>query len=64
MVGQISTDLAEANLNIVDMLNRSRGEIAVTLVDTDQEPSAETIEQIKNIKGVLSVRCLGCCDKN
>lgn len=60
MVGQISTDLAEAGLNIVDMLNRSRADVAVTLLDTDKEPSAETIDQIREIKGVLSVRCLGC----
>ncbi|MCB1859657.1 MAG: phosphoglycerate dehydrogenase [Gammaproteobacteria bacterium] len=60
MVGQISTDLAEAGLNIVDMLNKSRGEVAVTLMDTDKEPSEETIKQIESINGVLSVRCLGC----
>ncbi|MCB1762737.1 MAG: phosphoglycerate dehydrogenase [Gammaproteobacteria bacterium] len=63
MVGQISTDLAEAGLNIVDMLNRSRDNIAVTLLDMDKQPTAETIEQIKSIKGVLSVRCLGCNEK-
>ena len=33
MVGQISTDLAAAGLNILDMLNRSRGDVAVTLID-------------------------------
>ena len=60
MVGQISTDLAEAGLNIVDMLNRSRAGIAVTLMDTDKEPPAETLDQIRSIDGVLSVRCLGC----
>jgi D-3-phosphoglycerate dehydrogenase len=60
MVGQISTDLAKANLNIIDMLNRSRGEIAVTLLDVDQTPDGETLEAIRAIKGVLSVRCLGC----
>jgi len=60
MVGQISTDLAEAGLNIVDMLNRSRAGVAVTLIDTDKEPSAETLDQIRGIEGVLSVRCLGC----
>ncbi|MCB1850680.1 MAG: 3-phosphoglycerate dehydrogenase, partial [Gammaproteobacteria bacterium] len=63
MVGQISTDLAEAGLNIVDMLNRSRDNIAVTLLDMDKQPTAETIEQIRGIKGVLSVRCLGCNEK-
>ncbi|MCB1752938.1 MAG: phosphoglycerate dehydrogenase [Gammaproteobacteria bacterium] len=64
MVGQISTDLAEAGLNIVDMLNRSRADIAVTLLDTDKEPPAETIAQIRGIEGVLSVRCLGCTAKS
>ncbi len=60
MVGQISTDLAEAGLNIVDMLNKSRENIAVTLMDTDKEPEQSTLEQIAAIDGVLSVRCLGC----
>lgn len=60
MVGQISTDLAKANLNIIDMLNRSRGEIAVTLLDLDRTPDDDTLEMIRAIKGVLSVRCLGC----
>ncbi len=60
MVGQISTDLAEAGLNIIDMLNRSRGEVAVTLLDTDKLPPQETLDRIASIEGVLSVRCLGC----
>ena len=60
MVGQISTDLAEAGLNIVDMLNKSRENIAVTLLDTDKEPDKSTLDQIAAIEGVLSVRCLGC----
>jgi D-3-phosphoglycerate dehydrogenase len=60
MVGQVSTDLAEAGLNIIDMLNRSRGEVAVTLLDTDKQPTQETMDRIASIEGVLSVRCLGC----
>jgi len=59
MVGQISTDLAEAGLNIVDMLNRSRGELAVTLIDIDQPCPEDTARRISEIEGVLSVRCLG-----
>ena len=59
MVGQISTDLAEANLNIIDLLNKSRGDIAVTLLDVDQPPPQETLDLIEGIDGVLSVRCLG-----
>jgi len=58
MVGQISTDLAAAGLNIMDMLNRSRGEVAVTLIDMDQPCPAETLAKIRAIEGVLSVRGL------
>ena len=60
MLGQISTDLAEAGLNIIDMLNKSRGEVAVTLIDVDTEPSQDAVARIADINGVLSVRCLGC----
>lgn len=62
MVGQISTALANDGLNIIDMLNKSREEIAVTLLDVDDEPPMSTIEAIDAIDGVLSVRCLGCAD--
>lgn len=60
MVGQISTDLAEGGLNIQDMLNKSREQIAVTLIDVDKEPDQATLDRIKSIEGVMSVRCLGC----
>ncbi len=60
MLGQISTDLAAAGLNIIDMLNKSRGEVAVTLLDVDAEPPQAAMDRIAAIDGVLSVRCLGC----
>jgi len=60
MVGQVSTDLALVGLNILDMLNRSRGTVAVTLIDVDREPPEEIVARIQAIDGVLSVRCLGC----
>ncbi len=60
MLGQVSTLLADAGLNIVDMLNKSRGEIAVTLIDLDRMPEPAVSEKISSIDGVLSVRCLGC----
>lgn len=59
MLGQVSTLLADAGLNIVDMLNKSRGNLAVTLLDVEQAPSSEVGDQIASIEGVLSVRCLG-----
>ena len=59
MLGQISTDLAEAGLNIIDMVNKSRGDIAMTLLDVDKEPDQKTMDLLLGIDGVLSVRCLG-----
>ncbi|MDH5594862.1 MAG: NAD(P)-binding domain-containing protein, partial [Gammaproteobacteria bacterium] len=56
MVGQISTALAKANLNIIDMLNKSRGEVAYTLIDVDGDVSDAVVQEIRAIKGVLGVR--------
>ncbi len=58
MVGQISGTMAEAGLNIATMTNKSRGDLAYTLVDVDSEVSDEVIEKIAEIEGVLSVRYL------
>lgn len=58
MVGQISAALAEANLNIIDLLNKSRGDYAYTLIDLNVPVPAGTLERIRAIKGVLSVRTL------
>jgi len=59
MVGQISTCLADAGLNIEDLLNKSRGELAYTIVDLDAAVPASVVEQIAGIEGVLKVRNLG-----
>jgi len=59
MVGQISTALADANLNIEDLLNKSYGDLAYTIVDLDGPVPDETIEKMRSIKGVLALRNLG-----
>jgi D-3-phosphoglycerate dehydrogenase / 2-oxoglutarate reductase len=56
MVGQISTCLATAHINIADLLNKSRGEYAYTLIDTDGTMDEEVLRQIRGIDGVLSAR--------
>jgi D-3-phosphoglycerate dehydrogenase / 2-oxoglutarate reductase len=56
MVGQISTCLARAGINIADLLNKSRGEYAYTLIDADSPIGAELLAQIRAIDGVLSAR--------
>jgi D-3-phosphoglycerate dehydrogenase len=58
MLGQISTTLAAAGINIHNMMNKSRGEMAYTLVDTDSAIPAKLIAQIAAIPGVLMVRDL------
>jgi D-3-phosphoglycerate dehydrogenase len=58
MLGQVSTCMANSGLNIHDMLNRSRGELAYTLVDLDQQPTGKCIEEIRKIEGILNVRAL------
>lgn len=58
MLGQISTALAAAGINIHNMLNKSRGEMAYTLVDTDSAIPAAVIAQLAAIPGVLMVRDL------
>ena len=59
MVGQISTCLANAGLNIEDLLNKSIGHLAYTIVDVNGEISDATLSELRGIKGVLALRNLG-----
>ncbi len=58
MLGQISSILADADLNIVDMVNKSKGELAYTIVDVNDAVATEIVDTLKAIEGVLSVRVL------
>jgi len=58
MVGQISTAMAQAGLNIHNMLNKSKGELAYTLVDVDSAVSGELLGRLGAIPGVLALRYL------
>ncbi len=58
MVGQITTLLADADINIADLLNKSRGEIAYTLVDVEKTPDTDVLARIEAIDGVLNVRLI------
>ena len=64
MLGQISTAMAHAGLNIHNMVNKSRGEMAYTLVDVDSPIQPATIAAIAAIVGVLSVRAIPIADAN
>ena len=56
MVGQISAALADAKLNIADLLNKSRGDLAYTLIDIDGQIPEQVLAKVRSIPGVLSVR--------
>ena len=58
MLGQISTAMAAAGLNIHNMVNKSRGDMAYTLVDVDSPVASKVLDSIRSISGVLSVRDL------
>jgi len=58
MLGQISTTMARAGLNIHNMVNKSRGELAYTLVDVDSPVADEELAELRRIEGVLAVRYL------
>jgi D-3-phosphoglycerate dehydrogenase len=62
MVGQISTCLASARLNIAELLNRSLGEHAYTLIDAEGVADESLLQRIRAISGVLSVRLLRAGD--
>ena len=56
MIGRIADQIASENINIPDMTNKSRDEIAINLIDIEQEPSKKLLDKIQNIEHVLSVR--------
>ena len=62
MVGQISTCLASAGLNIAELLNRSRGEYAYTLIDAEGVADESLMQRIRAIDGVLSARLVRAPD--
>lgn len=58
MLGQISTTMARAGLNIHNMVNKSRGDVAYTLVDVDSPVAPAVLADLSAIEGVLAVRYL------
>lgn len=58
MIGQISSTLANKGMNIIDMLNKSRGDIAYTIIDIDKPADDDLINVLTKIEGVLSVRAI------
>ena len=57
-LSQFTTVMASENINISDLLNRSKGEYAYTMLDLDSAPSAAAIDGLKKIEGVIRVRVI------
>ena len=58
MLNQALTVLAEKNFNVVDLINKSRGDVAYTIIDVEQQPSEELIAELEAIEGVINVRTI------
>jgi D-3-phosphoglycerate dehydrogenase len=59
MVSQISNVIGTSDLNIVEMLNKSRGDYAYTLVDISGELDTTVVDKLSSIEGIISVRWIG-----
>ena len=57
LIGSITGQVANENINISELINKSRNEIAITLIDIEINPSNRLLKNIKKIDEVLSVRC-------
>lgn len=58
MLNQITSPFTSANINIVDLLNRSKGDYAYTMVDVDDDVTTDILKSLENIEGVIRVRLL------
>ena len=56
MVGQMTALLAQSGANITDMVNKSKGDIAYTVINLDEQVPADTVESIRSIEGVIRTR--------
>lgn len=58
ILGQVLSALADADLNVIDMLNKSRDDVAYNLIDVAAAPDAAVIDRIRSIPGVINVRTI------
>ena len=59
MLGKLLSLLADENINIIDMLNKSRADVAYNLIDVECVPSDEVLQKMRDIEGVINVRIIG-----
>lgn len=58
ILGSVLSILADANINVNDMINKSRDEVAYNIIDMENKPSDEVVQKIREIKGVINLRVI------
>ena len=58
MLGQMTSLLADREINVIDLLNKSRDEVAYNLIDLAEAPDQGLLDAIQEIEGVISVRVI------
>jgi D-3-phosphoglycerate dehydrogenase len=61
ILGNVLSILADENINVIDMLNKSREEIAYNLIDISTQPAPGVLDRMRAIDGVINVRLIGDC---
>lgn len=61
ILGSVLSILADENINVIDMLNKSRGDIAYNLIDVEGHVADHVLEQMRSLEGVVNVRLIGDC---
>ncbi len=61
ILGSVLSILADENINVIDMLNKSRDEVAYNLIDVGSHVSEEALDKMRAIQGVINVRLIGDC---
>lgn len=58
VLGSVLGTLADRNINVIDLVNKSRGEIAYNIIDLETEPGPNALQEIRDAEGVIHVRRL------
>jgi len=61
ILGSVLAILADENINVIDMLNKSREDVAYNLIDISTQPAADVLEKMRALEGVINVRLIGDC---
>ena len=61
ILGSVLAILADENINVIDMLNKTRAEVAYNLIDIDTHVSDEVLAKMRGLDGVINVRLIGDC---